>query len=256
MQFSKLHDWDLSCREAIALQKKLADRIRLQDELPSRLETVAGVDVSYQRHGELFFAAVVVVRLADLTMVEGATACRRTTFPYVPGLLSFRELPVVLDAFRRLQQVPGAVLVDGQGIAHPRRLGLASYDMDSIKKHGPLTRVIRQAMGLVADSSDRFGVSIDLDVLDPRDAPGVNTPEQGGIRWHDLQQAIALLRSDSRLVGLEIAEFNPTRDRAGRTQEVIAGLIRSFYGDRGGEGRSAGLSSDSGRDAFGSMLNS
>jgi deoxyribonuclease V len=127
MQISKLHDWDLSCREAIALQKKLAGRICLQDELPSRLETVAGVDVSYQRHGELFFAAVVVLRLADLSMVEEVTACRRTTFPYVPGLLSFRELPVVLDAFLRLQKIPDAVLVDGQGIAHPRRLGLASH---------------------------------------------------------------------------------------------------------------------------------
>jgi deoxyribonuclease V len=127
VQFSELHGWDLSCREAIALQKKLAGRIYLQDELPSRLETVAGVDVSYQRHGELFFAAVVVLRLADLTVVEEVTACRRTTFPYVPGLLSFRELPVVLDAFRRLQQVPDAAMVDGQGIAHPRRLGLASH---------------------------------------------------------------------------------------------------------------------------------
>jgi deoxyribonuclease V len=127
VQFRELHGWDLSCLEAIALQKELAGKISLQDELPSFPETVAGVDVSYQRHGELFFAAVVVLRLADLTVVEEVTSCRRTTFPYVPGLLSFRELPVVLDAFRRLQQAPDAVLVDGQGIAHPRRLGLASH---------------------------------------------------------------------------------------------------------------------------------
>lgn len=127
MQFNELHGWDLSCREAIALQKELAGNIRLQDELPSFPQTVAGVDVSYQRHGELFFAAVVVLRLADLTIVEEVIACRRTTFPYVPGLLSFRELPVVLDAFDRLQVAPDAVLVDGQGIAHPRRLGLASH---------------------------------------------------------------------------------------------------------------------------------
>lgn len=127
MQFSELHGWELSCREAIALQKELAGRVRLQDELSPSLATVAGVDVSYQRQGELFFAAVVVLRLADLTTIEEVTACRRTTFPYVPGLLSFRELPVVLDAFRRLQTIPDAVMVDGQGIAHPRRLGLASH---------------------------------------------------------------------------------------------------------------------------------
>jgi len=127
VQFSDLHGWDLSCREAIALQKELASKISLQDELPFLPETVAGVDVSYQRHGDLFFAAVVVLRLADLTIIEEVTACRRVTFPYVPGLLSFRELPVILDAFHRLQQVPDAVLVDGQGIAHPRRLGLASH---------------------------------------------------------------------------------------------------------------------------------
>ena len=127
MQFSELHGWDLSCREAIALQKELAGRIGLQDELLASSTTVAGVDVSYQRHGELFFAAVVVMRLADLTIVEEVTARRRTTFPYVPGLLSFRELPVLLDAFRRLQKIPDAVMVDGQGIAHPRRMGLASH---------------------------------------------------------------------------------------------------------------------------------
>ena len=122
-----MHGWDLSCREAIALQKTLAGRVRLKDGLSEAPKTVAGVDVSYQRHGELFFAAVVVLGLPDLVPVEEVTAQMRITFPYVPGLLSFRELPVILDAFRRLRQVPDAVLVDSQGIAHPRRLGLASH---------------------------------------------------------------------------------------------------------------------------------
>ena len=122
-----MHDWDLSCSEAIALQRELAGRVRLKEGLSEPPATVAGVDVSYQRHGELFFAAVVLLRLPDLTPVEEATAWRRVSFPYVPGLLSFRELPVILDAFRRLQNIPGAVLVDSQGIAHPRRLGLASH---------------------------------------------------------------------------------------------------------------------------------
>ncbi len=127
MQFSELHAWNLSSQEAIALQKSLAGRISLQDDLPPLLKTVAGVDVSYQRHGDMFFAAVALLRFPDLIPIEEVTAQQRVSFPYVPGLLSFRELPVVLDAFRQLQQVPDVVLVDGQGIAHPRRLGLASH---------------------------------------------------------------------------------------------------------------------------------
>lgn len=127
MRFPELHSWEVSCREAIALQKRLAARVRVENLLPEELHTVAGVDVSYQRRGDLFFAAVVVLRLTDWTVVEEATAGRRVSFPYVPGLLSFRELPVVLEAFRLLKTVPDAILVDGQGIAHRRRLGLASH---------------------------------------------------------------------------------------------------------------------------------
>lgn len=127
MNFPRLHDWAMSYREAVALQKELADRVILENRLPRPLRLVAGVDVSYERHGDLFFAAVVVLSLPELTVVEEAWARDRVTFPYIPGLLSFRELPVVLEAFRRLNTVPQAVLVDGQGIAHPRRLGIASH---------------------------------------------------------------------------------------------------------------------------------
>lgn len=127
MEFPHLHDWEMSCREAVALQRELAGRVAPEDRLPAELRWVAGVDVSYEKHGELFFAAVVVLALPDLETVEEASAVGRVTFPYVPGLLSFRELPVVLEAFRTLRAVPDAVLVDGQGIAHPRRLGLASH---------------------------------------------------------------------------------------------------------------------------------
>jgi deoxyribonuclease V len=114
-------------RQAIALQRELAGRVLLADCLPRPLRRVAGVDVSYEKHGDLFFAAVVVLSFPELEPVEEAFAVDRVTFPYVPGLLSFRELPVVLEAFRSLRSVPDAVLVDGQGIAHPRRLGIASH---------------------------------------------------------------------------------------------------------------------------------
>ncbi len=117
----------MSYREAAELQRELARRVVLRNELPDPLRTVAGVDVSYEKHGDLFFAGVVVLSFPDLEVVEEASASARVHFPYIPGLLSFRELPVVLEAFRRLETVPGAILVDGQGIAHPRGLGVASH---------------------------------------------------------------------------------------------------------------------------------
>lgn len=127
MNFPDLHGWDLTPREAIELQRQLAGQVVVKDRIPEQPELVAGVDVSYRRHGRCFFAAVAVLRLPDLELVGEASASGIVTFPYVPGLLSFRELPVLLQAFRNLELWPELVLVDGQGIAHPRRLGLASH---------------------------------------------------------------------------------------------------------------------------------
>ncbi len=127
MDFHPLHSWDLDYRAAIALQKELSARVVLQNRLPHEVRLVAGVDVSYRRHGETFFAAVVVLSWPDLQPVTAASAVDRVSFPYIPGLLSFRELPVLLKAFRRLDVHPDLVLVDGQGIAHPRRFGLACH---------------------------------------------------------------------------------------------------------------------------------
>ncbi len=127
MDFAALHDWDLDPRQAVALQRELARQVRLTPTVAESPATVAGVDVSYEKHGHHFFAAVVVLDLPTLTVVDQAQADGQVDFPYVPGLLSFRELPILLEAFRHLRTVPDAVLVDGQGIAHPRRVGLASH---------------------------------------------------------------------------------------------------------------------------------
>jgi len=127
MEFPDLHPWDLTPKEAIALQKRLADRIELHNRLPKRLRSVAGVDVSYQLHGTTFHAAVVVLSLPKLAVIDSASAVGEVSFPYVPGLLSFRELPILLEALRHLTTVPDLVLVDGQGTAHPRRFGLACH---------------------------------------------------------------------------------------------------------------------------------
>jgi deoxyribonuclease V len=127
MDFPALHAWNLSPKAAIELQKQLAGQILLASRLQHPVQTVAGVDVSYRKHGSTFFAAVVVLSFPELQVIDQASAVAEVTFPYIPGLLSFRELPALLEAFCRLQTVPDLVLVDGQGIAHPRRLGLASH---------------------------------------------------------------------------------------------------------------------------------
>ena len=127
MQFPHLHSWDLTPKEAVALQKRLAVQVVLTDTLTEPVRLVAGVDVSYRRRADQFHGAVVLLDLETREIIETATASGRGAFPYVPGLLSFRELPVLLQAFRGLRNVPQVVLVDGQGIAHPRRLGVASH---------------------------------------------------------------------------------------------------------------------------------
>jgi deoxyribonuclease V len=127
MQFKTLHSWDLSAQAAVALQKELAGQVSLCDDLPTPVERVAGADVSYRRSGRQLHAAVVVLDYGSMAVLETATASGEVAFPYIPGLLSFRELPFLLQAFQKLETVPHAILADGQGIAHPRRLGLASH---------------------------------------------------------------------------------------------------------------------------------
>jgi deoxyribonuclease V len=113
-------------REAARLQSELRALLRLEPFAgPVRL--VAGADVAFSRRDDLVFAAVVLMTWPDCVTTATATAVREGTFPYVPGLLSFREGPAVLEAFGRLEAQPDLLFFDGQGIAHPRRLGLASH---------------------------------------------------------------------------------------------------------------------------------
>jgi deoxyribonuclease V len=121
-----LHTWNLTPAEAVALQSRLANQVDFQTPL-TRCEIIAGADVSYNRFSTTFYAGVVVLRVADCSVVETQGAVGEVTFPYVPGLLSFREAPIVLEALAKVRTEPDAVMCDGQGIAHPRRLGLASH---------------------------------------------------------------------------------------------------------------------------------
>jgi deoxyribonuclease V len=122
----KLHPWRVSYDEAVAIQETLRPRLRLTP-LPGRIRLVAGTDVAYSRPTHRMYAAVVVLALPSLEVVETAEAASRARFPYIPGLFTFRELPPLLGAFRRLRRRPDAILFDGQGLAHPRRFGLACH---------------------------------------------------------------------------------------------------------------------------------
>jgi deoxyribonuclease V len=120
------HRWDLTPKEAMALQEKLRTRVERADRL-GPVRRVCGIDVGFEENGAVTRAAVVLLSFPGLEPLESAVARRKTSFPYVPGLLSFREIPAVLDALDRLKTAPDLLLCDGQGIAHPRRCGLASH---------------------------------------------------------------------------------------------------------------------------------
>ena len=120
------HRWDLTPKEAVTVQKYLADKvIRKSGSDIGAVAYVAGVDTHF--HQGLAVSAVVVIRLSDLSTVDYATAVKKIRFPYIPGLLTFREGPAILAALDHLTAVPDLLIFDGQGIAHPRRCGLASH---------------------------------------------------------------------------------------------------------------------------------
>lgn len=121
-----LHDWILEPAEARRLQQALAARLDCHDRL-GPVRHVAGIDVGFLDGGRTTRAAAVVLDAGDLSLRDHARVLQPTRFPYVPGLLSFRELPAVLDAIGQLEQMPDLILCDGQGIAHPRRLGIAAH---------------------------------------------------------------------------------------------------------------------------------
>lgn len=113
-------------REAVAIQNALRGQLRLADDF-APLQTVLGVDVGYNLQTGMSRASLVHLRLADFEVLQQLVAETPTTFPYIPGLLSFREIPAILAAMRQLEAMPDVLMVDGHGIAHPRRLGIAAH---------------------------------------------------------------------------------------------------------------------------------
>lgn len=126
MHLAIQHPWNLSPSEAIALQEQLRPQVITRDDFGT-LRFIAGVDVGFEADGTITRAAVVVLRFPELQIIDQALVRTPTSFPYVPGLLTFREAPAVLQALEQLSALPDMIMYDGQGIAHPRRMGIAAH---------------------------------------------------------------------------------------------------------------------------------
>lgn len=125
-RYRALHQWDVDPQEAVRLQREFRAQLDLSP-LDRPIRTIAGADISFNKYSDVIYAGVVVLELPGLQVIEETGVVGRATFPYIPGLLSFREAPCVLEAWQKLKIEPDAVMFDGQGIAHPRRMGIASH---------------------------------------------------------------------------------------------------------------------------------
>ena len=121
-----LHSWEVNAREAGQIQEALRDRIILKKTF-SEVNTIGGGDVAYSKDGDLLFGAMVVLSFPGMEILDTSTSEGKTSFPYIPSLLSFREGPILIKTYHGLKLKPDIIIFDGQGIAHPRGMGLASH---------------------------------------------------------------------------------------------------------------------------------
>ena len=196
------HQWDLSPGEARAIQHQLAERVIAETTFnPATVRTVAGVDVSVR--GDVARAAVVVLRLSDLEPVDWAVHAEPVTFPYIPGLLTFREGPSVLRALEQLTVWPDLLIFDGQGIAHPLRIGLAAH-MGVILDHPSIGCAKSRLTGTHTEPGNNVGDWVPL--TDEGEVVGAVVRSRAGVKplyvstGHrvDLPTAIALVLQCTR----------------------------------------------------------
>jgi len=126
MIISDLHPWDVTYKEAVKIQKELKDKVSLK-KIDKKIKYVAGLDISYAKGSNVMWAGVVVLDFSSLNKAEERWSQKKVNFPYIPGLLSFREIPALIDVLRKIEIEPDLIFCDGQGIAHPRGFGLASH---------------------------------------------------------------------------------------------------------------------------------
>jgi len=126
MKIKDLHSWNVPPKEAVQIQKKLAGLVSIK-KLQRGITSVAGTDISYDKNSDTLFAAVLVFTFPKFQLIEMRESVQKASFPYVPGLLSFREIPPLIDCFEQLETIPDVLLCDAHGMAHPRRFGLACH---------------------------------------------------------------------------------------------------------------------------------
>ena len=124
MKCLNLHSWEVSPQEAIKIQKDLKSNISLKKSF-SKIDKIAGADVSYYKNKMI--AGIVILKFPQLEIIEKKSSVSSVNFPYIPGLLTFREGPSLLETFKKIKTTPDVILFDGQGIAHPRRMGIATH---------------------------------------------------------------------------------------------------------------------------------
>ena len=127
MKVKNLHSWNVSVSQAKEIQKYLKENNLILKNEFKEIKTIAGADVSFSKYSDTVFAAVILMSYENLEIIEKVHSVDSACFPYVPGYLSFREVPVLLKAFEKLKDPPDIIICDGHGIAHPRGFGLASH---------------------------------------------------------------------------------------------------------------------------------
>jgi deoxyribonuclease V len=128
MEIYHQHSWEVTTEEAKSIQLRLKNKLIFHNNLDlSKIHTIAAADISYNRSDDQLYAAVVLLNYQDLSLIDVHSNQAKANFPYIPGFLSFREIPPLLQIFNILQTKPDILICDGQGIAHPRGLGLASH---------------------------------------------------------------------------------------------------------------------------------
>lgn len=128
MIYKSLHRWDVTQQQAFLIQKDLSNKVSNIFDMPfTNIKHVAGCDISFNPGSNVFYAGIVVMAFPSLDLVEKRVIVTKGAFPYVPGLLSFRETPALIEAWRLLSTEPDVVFIDGHGLAHPRKFGIASH---------------------------------------------------------------------------------------------------------------------------------
>ena len=176
------HDWwNVTPTQAVALQRELQNKVALS-ELSAPITTIAGADVSLNLFAKDIYAGIIVLSYPDLKPLAHAVVKSRTDFPYIPGLLSFREIPALMECWQKLSVKPDVIMVDGQGITHPRRLGIAAHL--GVLLNVPTIGVAKSR--LYGDYIPPASVGDSQPITDPKDGAVIGTAFKSKLRSNPL----------------------------------------------------------------------